>query len=228
MNLLHTLRRLLDFTGHACFWLGRKFHLTDAEIRVAKWYADEAEDRLRLDYKLENTSVVVDLGGYEGRWTSDIFSRFRCRMHVFEPVHRFAEKLRWRFRHNPLVTVHECGLASKDEKATMFMGADGTSIFRRASAETVTIELREAATYLTGLGIDHVDLMKINIEGGEYDLLDHLIASDWITNIREVQVQFHDFVPDAQRRMAAIKEKLQATHQLTYEYPFVWENWRLK
>lgn len=228
MKLLHPLRRLLDFAGHGCFWLGRKFHCTDAEVRIAKWYADDAEERLRLDYNLDSASFVVDLGGYEGRWTSDIFSRFCCRVHVFEPVHRFAEKLRWRFRHNPMVTVHECGLAGKDEKATVFIGADGTSVFRRASRETATIELREAETYLIGLGIDRVDLMKINIEGGEYDLLDHLIASGWIAKIRELQVQFHDFVPDAEHRMAAIKEKLEATHQLTWEYPFVWENWRLK
>lgn len=228
MKLLHPLRRLFDFAGHGFLWLGQKCHRTEPERRIARWYADDAEDRLRLDYPLNSDSIVVDLGGYEGRWTSDIVARFGCRVHVFEPVHRFAKKLRWRFEHNPLVTVHECGLAGKDEKATIFMGADGTSIFRRASGESITIDLREAAAYLSAQAIDRIDLVKINIEGGEYDLLDHLIASGWIAKIRDVQVQFHDFVPDAEHRMAGIKEKLSRTHELTYEYPFVWENWRLK
>jgi hypothetical protein len=46
--------------------------------------------------------------------------------------------------------------------------------------------------------------------------------------VSNVQVQFHDFVPDAERRMRRIQEKLGKTHSLTYQYLFVWENWALK
>lgn len=38
----------------------------------------------------------------------------------------------------------------------------------------------------------------------------------------------HDFVPDAKRRMQKIQAALSRTHNLTYQYPFVWENWRIK
>jgi hypothetical protein len=44
---------------------------------------------------------------------------------------------------------------------------------------------------------------------------------------RRIQVQFHDFVADADRRMAAIQSRLRATHHTTYQYPYVWENWAL-
>ena len=36
---------------------------------------DDAE-KLRLDYNLNENSVVFDLGGYEVQWASDIFSKY--------------------------------------------------------------------------------------------------------------------------------------------------------
>ena len=69
--------------------------------------------------------------------------------------------------------------------------------------------------------------MKINIEGGEYELLEHLIEEKLMADIANIQVQFHDFIPGAQARMEAIQQELKKTHSLTYQYLFVWENWRL-
>src|SRR5262249_51252950 len=74
--------------------------------------------------------------------------------------------------------------------------------------------------------IGEVSLMKINIEGGEYDLLENLIATGLISRIRDIQVQFHMDIPDAERRMHAIQSRLAGTHRLTFQYPFVWENWQ--
>ena len=71
--------------------------------------------------------------------------------------------------------------------------------------------------------IGPIDLMKINIEGGEYDLLDHLIDTGFVKNIRNIQVQFHDFVPDAVKRMSSIHGKLMRPHETTYQYLFVWK-----
>ena len=46
--------------------------------------------------------------------------------------------------------------------------------------------------------------------------------------IANIQVQFHDFVLDAESRMKSIQADLRKTHELTYQYDFVWENWKLK
>jgi hypothetical protein len=78
------------------------------------------------------------------------------------------------------------------------------------------------------LGIDHIDLLKINIEGGEYPLLADMSKKYLITSCTDIQVQFHDFVTGHQELYADIRSELEKTHELTYRYPFVWENWRLK
>jgi cellulose biosynthesis protein BcsQ len=82
--------------------------------------------------------------------------------------------------------------------------------------------------FLQEKDIKRIDLMKINIEGCEYNLLECLIGIGFIKNIKNIQVQFHDFVEDAEKRMMEIQKNLQKTHYLTYQYPFVWENWEIK
>ena len=76
--------------------------------------------------------------------------------------------------------------------------------------------------------IVEIALLKINIEGGEYDLLDELIASGIIGRIRNIQVQFHDFIEESDDRMAEITNRLSATHKTTFSYRYVWDNWERK
>ncbi|HEX9426866.1 MAG TPA: FkbM family methyltransferase [Candidatus Polarisedimenticolia bacterium] len=196
--------------------------------RTAAWLRDRGDATRRLDYDLDGSAVVLDLGGYEGQWASDIFGRFACTIHVFEPVPEFADRIAARFARNPKIRLHRVGLAGREGTATIALAADASSTHAPAApgAPRRSIALRAAAEFFREQGIGTVDLMKINIEGGEYELLEHLIEGGLIGRIRHLQVQFHDFVPDAARRMEAIQSRLMATHSLTWQYRFVWENWR--
>ena len=112
------------------------------------------------------------------------------------------------------------------------MDGSASSVFRYAKLydkdeKTATIEIVKASDFFREKNTRQIDLMKINIEGGEYDLLDHLIESGFVKNIKNIQVQFHDFVPRAMERMKKIQRELQKTHHLTYQYLFVFENWKL-
>jgi len=193
--------------------------------RLMPWLRLQGDKTLRLTYDLNPTSLVFDLGGYEGQWASDIFAMYGCTIHVFEPVEVFAQKIETRFARNKRISVHRFGLSSKTEKVRLYLNADGSSIFG-AGAEAVEIQLMKAITFLSEAQIDRIDLMKINIEGAEYDLLDHLLDCGFVNRIGNIQVQFHDFFANAERRMIEIQQRLQATHRLTYQFPFVWENWQ--
>jgi FkbM family methyltransferase len=195
------------------------------ELRVRPWRAADGDRTLRLDYDLDAGSTVLDLGGYQGQWASDIFARYGCTIHVFEPVPAYAAAIRRRFARNPRIHVHECGLAAAAGRATIHLHDDATSTFAKDGA-AVDIRFERAADFLAARSIDRVHLLKVNIEGGEYDLLDHLLDSGLIDRVDDLQVQFHDFVPAAEARMRAIQERLAQSHATTYSFPFVWENWR--
>lgn len=194
--------------------------------RVIPWFRDNGDKTFRLDYDLDENSVVFDLGGYEGQWASDIFSKYCCRIYIFEPMPEFAQYIEKRFLKNPKISVHGFGLSGETCKENLNVSADGSSIFKQTS-NSVEITLIKASDFLKENNINHIDLMKINIEGGEYSLLEHLIETDFVKQIDNIQVQFHDFVPNAEGQMQRIQKNLEETHRLTYQYMFVWENWRI-
>lgn len=67
--------------------------------------------------------------------------------------------------------------------------------------------------------------MKVNIEGAEFDLLAHMIDTGLMERVKELQVQFHAFVPDAQQRLDDLRGGLGRTHEQSWCYDFLWENW---
>ena len=198
------------------------------QVRVIPWFRDNGDKTLRLNYdELGESSLVFDLGGYEGQWASDLYAKYRSRIFVFEPYQLFANNIRARFKKNSDIQLFEIGLSAISGELSLTISDDASSLYK-TNGKTSNVRMEKASDFFTTHEIDSVDLMKINIEGGEYDLLDHLISSNLITTIRNIQVQFHDFVPDGPIRMRAIQKELSKTHELTYQYEFVWENWRLK
>lgn len=225
LSVRKTLSKASLFVGKVFIKTSRLLYLSPQEKRVIPWFRDDGDRTLRLNYDLDARSVVFDLGGYQGQWASDIFSKYCCEIHVFEPVPEFAENIRRRFARNSRIQVHEFGLGNQRANIELKIASDGSSVFRERG-RPVTIQLDDALEFIRQTGISCVDLMKINIEGGEYDLLDYLIDNGFVRNIGNLQIQFHDFVPDAERRMQRIREALSITHRPTYQYDFVWENWQ--
>lgn len=216
---------LLRKCGAGLYWIASRVYRAPKKTRVAQWFADKGDETLRLDYELDENSLIFDLGGYKGQWASDIYAMYCCRIHIFEPVQEFAQEIKKRFRKNSKISVHQCGLGSKNEVVEISVNGTSSSIFKPGN-DRVEARLARASDFMDENDVRVIDLMKINIEGGEYDLLEHLTNLGYVERIKNIQVQFHDFVADAERRMQRIQMSLSQTHYLTYQYPFVWENWK--
>jgi len=197
------------------------------QLRVIPWFKANGDKTLRLNYDLNPRSLVLDLGGYEGQWASDIYAKYKCKIFIFEPYQPYAENIRRRFEKNPDITVFDVGLSSVSKEMTLGISDDSSSIFKKSKI-VAPIRLESALSFFERYKIDSVDLMKVNIEGGEFDLLDHLLENKLTDKIKNIQVQFHDFVPNAYEWRKKIQERFSLTHCITYNYDFVWENWELK
>ena len=68
--------------------------------------------------------------------------------------------------------------------------------------------------------------MKINIEGGEYAVLERMMETGIIGKCGELQIQFHEWYPEARALREKIVKSLSLSHYRTWNYPFVWENWK--
>lgn len=198
--------------------------------RVQPWVKIDGDRTLRMFYDgLNEQSVIFDLGGFEGQWASDIYAIYNSNIYVFEPFKLYADKISNRFKKNAKIKVFDFGLGSIDRMDKLAVLSDSSSIFKQdRNADYVQIRIKEMLSFLDENLVTNIDLLKINIEGAEYDVIEHLISSGFINNIRNIQVQFHDFVPNAKERMYKIQASLKETHNLTYQYEFVWENWEKK
>jgi FkbM family methyltransferase len=202
--------------------------LNPVDPELLRWRKDACGKSLREEYDLNEQSVVLDVGGYEGQWASDIFARYLCTIHVFEPIPKYADRIRARFARNNRVIVHQVGLFSETKELAVSARGDATSVIGSNSDTGVCVQLVAASEYFAQMQLKEIDLMKLNIEGAEYALIDHLISSSWIPHIRNLQIQFHRTVPDANTKVVGLRQRLAQTHSPTYQYDFVWENWSLK
>ena len=202
---------------------------TYIEANISSWWRDRGDDTHRINYDLTDKSVIMDLGGFKGDWTNIMINKYNCKSHIFEPVESLVNKIASRFAGDKRVRVYDVAVGNKRSECKMYHGADETSLFSLGDSNNFeTIKMLEVGDVLDKLKLDFVDLVKINIEGGEFDLLDTIINNNLQSKFGNIQVQFHKVENDSVERREKIREGLSKTHTCTWEYPWVWENWKLK
>lgn len=194
---------------------------------VEFFLANVRDPDLTVDFGLRHDAVVVDVGAFRGDWTEKARAGTFGRVIAFEPNPTVVTGLRRRFAGSPRVTVCDVGLGGADRSDRLGLVGIGSSVDPKAPAEgTATVAIRAAAGAFADLGLDRVDLLQVNIEGGEYELLPHLVESGWIDRIDVIVVQFHEWIPGAHRKRRQIRRTLTRTHDLVWDYPWVFEAWR--
>lgn len=197
---------------------------TELDRELRRWYADGGDQALRYSYDLDCNSLVIDLGGYKGQWASDIYGRYNSQILIFEPVKRYADDIIRRFEKNQKMRVFSIALGASNRQEFISLNNDGSSLFRQSGIKEA-IQIVDVAAFFSEHSIAEVDLMKINVEGGEYELLKRLIETNLINRVKSIQIQFHNISSDSERQMESLKARLASTHQPSYQYKFVWENW---
>ena len=196
------------------------------EKTVAKFKKDNKKDDLMLDYGLDENSLVFDVGGYKGQGASDLFSMYLPTIYIFEPRAEYAQAIEKRFKKNNKIKVFNFGLSNKKSEDYIYFNDDGSTLFLK-NKQKEKVKLESISDFIKNNNIKKIDLLKLNIEGGEYEVLDDLINSGLLNIITNLQVQFHNFFPNAKKKMLGIHKELLKTHHLVYQYEFVMESWQL-
>ena len=179
------------------------------------------------DIPIDHDSVVLDVGAYKGEWAEPIWNQAQPTIHCFEPAPRPFAKLVRKFEGNERIHLHQYGLGGADSTASLALAGPGASFYEaEAGFDRIEAPIRDVVTVLDELGLDEIDLIKINIEGGEYDLLDRLAESGKLAKITYVLVQFHEWHPKAYGRRRRNRRALAQQHEEVWCYPWVFELWR--
>lgn len=200
-------------------------------LRVLPWKLANGDNTYRINYpELNENSVVIDLGGYRGDWAQQINDKYNCAVYVFEPVISYYNIITERFKGNDKVKAFAYGLASSHAEVNIAINEEASSIYDEVNLAGAheKIVLKPFHEFINEHNIHQIDLLKINIEGAEYELMDYMIEKDLLKLVKNLQIQFHDFLlGDSDARVKKIQEYLKKTHHVTYQFHYVWENWKL-
>lgn len=187
------LGKLLPLAAHDL--LGHRDRLAVygmSSAQIARTLASKADRRLLASSPvtavppglLARTHTVIDVGANVGLVT-EVMVRFvgAERVLAFEPSPEPYEKMRERMTPYPAVHVHDIALAETD--GTMVLHRFDRSqmdslrapteaigdIYDVATVEEVTVRTARLDTFLEGAGVDQIDLLKIDVQGGEMGVL---------------------------------------------------------
>jgi len=148
-------------------------------------------------------SIVYSLGvGDLVDFDLELISRFGLTVHAFDPT-PFAEEwvgtqdLPANFVFHPWAAAGEDGslrlyrrVSTRGKRSAVMWTADDTAGDRGDFIEAPAYTIR---TMMEKLGHDRVDLLKIDVEGAEYDILDGLAPGDHLP--AQLLVEFHHRFP---------------------------------
>ena len=210
-----------------------KLHVLKDElvVELARWHDDRGDEILRFDYpSLNENSVVFDLGGYVGDFAAEIYSKYGCKVYLFEPHPEFYGICLERFEGNDKIIPLNYGVSNVAGKFELSNSLNSSSFLNSDynDKNILICELRSFFDVLEDLAIDRIALMKINIEGSEFALLELMAHKCGLSVVDSYQIQFHNFIEGAVEKRDAITASLGKTHNRTWCYTFVWENWEIK
>ncbi len=198
----------------------------DNSSEVRRWGGDRGDTTHRLNYNLSPEAVVFDLGGYKGDWAHQIFTKFNCNVYIFEPIPSLYEGIKNRFSTNPKITPYCIGLSNLTGEKPIYLSNDASSTHLKSGTSEM-VNFMSINEFIQANDIQKIDLMKINIEGDEYDVMDCLIEHNLLNKISHFQIQFHEF-PDYETRRNNIREHLSKSFTEEFCYEYVWEGWKQK
>lgn len=183
-------------------------------------------NELLYDVPVGAGGLVIDAGGYKGEWSATMLARYGCRSEIFEPFPVYANFCAHLFSRNALVRVHAAALGGSSRIAKFSFADNGTSEFiTTGSVDAVDAPVVDVAQFFDQLGNEQVACLKLNIEGGEYEVMERLLDTSQINRCDSLLIQFHPQPAGWEARLKSIQARLQITHVREWSYPMVWEKW---
>ena len=153
------------------------------------WFKEGCYETLWINHEIDENCTVLELGGYQGRWTQKIKDLYNPKIFVLEPIKDFYNDLKTRFSSDK-IKVLNVGVSTENKFVDFVIRDDATSLYiDKGNSHTERVELWSIEKLLEVTG--EIDLVQINIEGEEYHLLNYMIDNNLIFNFKKMMIEFH-------------------------------------
>ena len=171
--------------------------------------------------ELNKTSVCIDCGANVGVIT-ELFASKGAEVHAFEPYKPCYDEIVKKFGNNSKIHIYNQGVLDKNTtmKLYKFEHQDYDDLFFSQGASMYTtneeinkndyveVEVIDICEFIKNLN-KPIDILKIDIEGAEYDVLDKLIDMELYKNIKHILVEDHcETIPEIREKAETVKNKI--------------------
>jgi FkbM family methyltransferase len=166
---------------------------------------------------LDAPSVVYSAGaGRDVTFELELAARVGCTVHLFDPSPTGRATMEAPENRHPLIEFEPIGLAGTTGRfgfAPPLDDAEGSFYVDAAASDPdTTLYCEDLTTIMARLGHTRIDLLKMDIEGAEYDVIEHIRAR--AIPIGQLCVEFHPFMGETHFRRT--HEALEALRGLGY------------
>jgi FkbM family methyltransferase len=206
----------------------KKYHQILNSKNLQNWKNDSGDQKLKFEYSIIESSIIFELGAYNGGMVRQISEKFNPFIYAFEPSPTFYKPLNEEYESDK-IKIFNFGLSDKNECKTLINSKDGSYISKsnKKNLPTENVKLIKLSEFIIQNKIEFIDLININIEGSEYKVLKDLISSGVINKINHLQIQFHRIPKFYRIKKFLLIKKLNKTHNNIWKYNYVWERWDL-
>ena len=165
------------------------------------WYGGKDYGGFSInDTHINATSIVYSFGiGEDISFDKDLIIKFGCHIFAFDPTPRAKHhvensKVADKFHFNAI------GLANHDGKEIWHLPRNkehvSCSVFNHENYtkdelddNTIAVEVQRLTSIMTKQGHTHIDLLKMDIEGSEFDVIDDILNTK--LDIHQITLEFH-------------------------------------
>lgn len=178
------------------YWVNRLNGVVEFGSKYGNWGIDTTN--------LGHSTVVVSFGlGEDVTFESALLKRFNCQIFGFDPTPCSVEFTAKNVRHPKFVTTpfalaaHDGTIAftAPPKSATDQVSASAIASYCRKSNDTVNVPCLTLESALKKCGTSKVDVLKMDIEGAEFAVIEQAVANGWLQEVSQILVEFHHFLP---------------------------------
>lgn len=196
------------------------------KVTMERYLKDGGDSRFLWKLPIIEGDIIVEVGGYKGSFSEAIHKRYKPELFILEPIKDYFDLLKIKFLNINSIRVLNYGLG-KSGVADFGISDAGTGLYSNSNCRE-SVVLKSLGEFITENELERIDLLAINIEGGEYELIPEILNSGFMQRVRRLLIQFHTTHADCVARRNHIRSQLERTHEESFCYPFVWECWVLK